>query len=84
MANVNGEQYSSFCEACCSLGLLADDAEWIRCLQEAFASTFEPLTTVFATIIALSEPSSQIVLWERNVKNMVTDLRRCYAAVPEA
>ncbi len=66
------------------MGLVADDAEWMRFLQDAFASTFEPLTTVFAAVIALCNPYSPVVLWERNVENIVADLRRRYAAVPEA
>ncbi len=65
MPNVDGKQYYSFREACCEIGLLADDLEWMRCLYDAFASTFEPSTTVFATIIALCEPSSPVALWEK-------------------
>ena len=64
--------------------LLTDNAEWMRCLQDPFASTFELPTTVFATLNALCEPSSTVVLLERNVANMLTDLRRRYAAVPKA
>ena len=84
MANVDGIQFSSYCETCCAMGLLADDMQWIRCLQDAFASTFEPLTTEFATIIALCEPSSPVVLWEKNLPNFLKDFRRRYAAITEA
>ena len=84
MLKVDGTQYSSYREVCCAMGLLADDAEWMRCLQDAFASTFEPLTTVFATIIALCEPSNPVSLWENNTPNILTDLRRRYAKFPEA
>ncbi len=51
--------------------LLADDDEWMGCLRDAFASKFEPLTTVLATFFALCEPSSP-------------DWRNRYEAVPEA
>ncbi len=56
----------------------------MRCLQDALAWSIERLTNVFATIIALCEPSSTVVLWERNVAHMLTNLRRRYNAVPEA
>ncbi len=82
MTNIGGRQYVSFREACCMMGLPVDDAEWMRCLQNAFASTFEPLTNVFATIIALCNPSSLVILWERNVANILADLRKRHAAVP--
>ena len=66
------------------MGLLADDAEWMRCLEDAFSSTFEPLTTVFATTMAHCEPSNPVALWEKNISNVLTDLRRRYAAILEA
>ena len=83
-STVGGIQYSSFREACCAMGLLADDAEWMRCLKDTFESTFEPLTTSFATIIALCEPSSPIGLWEKNLTNILIDMRRRYISTPEA
>ncbi len=33
-----GVQYSTFREACCAMGLLSDDAEWIRCIYDSFSS----------------------------------------------
>ena len=65
------------------MGLLADDSEWMRCLQDVFSATFEPLTTVFATIISHCEPPNPL-LWERNSSSILTDLRKRYAAIPEA
>ncbi len=56
----------------------------MRCLHDAFANSFEPLKTVFAKIIALCEPLSPVSLWENNIANIVTDLRRRYASVSEA
>ncbi len=83
MAKFEGKQYSSYREACCALKLLGDDAECMRYLHDAFANTFRPLTTVFATIIALREPSNPVSLCENNIANILTDLKRRYASVPE-
>ena len=65
------------------MGPLADDAEWMRCLKDAFESTFEPLTTLFATTIAFCEPSNPIGLWEKNLTNILIDIRRRYISTPE-
>ncbi len=83
MIHVEGRKFSSYCEACCALGLLSDDAEWMRCLQNAFSSIFEPLTTVSATIIAHCEPSYPVVLREKDILDVLTYLRRRYAAIWE-
>ncbi len=56
----------------------------MRCLEDVFSSTFEPLTTGFATITAHCEPSNPVVLWEKNISNVLTDLRRRYTTIPEA
>ena len=47
-----GVQHSTFREACYALGLLSDDAEWIRCMKDTFSSNFDSLTDVFAIIMA--------------------------------
>ena len=49
--NVNAVVHESYRDVCCALGLLTDDAEWQRCLEDAFASIFEPLTAVFSAIL---------------------------------
>ncbi len=66
------------------MGLLADDAEWMRCLQDAFPSTFEQSTTAFATIIAYCKPSNPVDIREKNTSNDLTDLGRRYATIPVA
>ncbi len=84
MRSVNGKQYSSYRERCCAMGLLADYAEWMRCSRNEFASTFDPLPAVFATIIALCEASSPFVLFELNIANIPEDLVSRYIAFPDA
>ena len=66
------------------MGLLADDAEWLRCLQDAFPSTSEQSTTAFATIIAHCEPSNPVDLREKNTSNELTDSERRFATIPVA
>ena len=56
----------------------------MRCLQDAFSSNFEPLTSIFATIIGLCEPSDPRGLWHKNLMNIIEDLRRRHIGVPEA
>ncbi len=84
MSKIDGKQFSSYRKACCALGLLSDDAEWMRCLLDAFASTFEPLNSFFATITGLCEPSDPGAPWDKNLMNIIEDLRRRHIGVPEA
>ena len=35
LKNLNGIQYMTFSEACLALGLIDDDEEWSRAMQEA-------------------------------------------------
>ncbi len=84
MSNVDGVQHPSFRETCCAMGLLADDAEWMRCLKDAFAKRFESLTIRFATIVVLSEPFSPVSLWNKNIASILADLRKRYTKFPEA
>ncbi len=42
--------YATFQEECSALGLLSDQKEKVKCLQELFAPSFEPLSIVFVTI----------------------------------
>ncbi len=81
---VDGVQYSTSREACYALGLLANDAEWMRCLEESYSSCFEPLTTVFAIILAFSDPSNPRQLWSANRSKFIDDIRKRHKHVPEA
>jgi len=73
---VDGEECESFRQACNRLGLLAQDTEWKRALQDSFRSRFVPLSQVFATILAYCDPSSPIDLWEEHKEIFITDIRQ--------
>eukprot|EP00171_Calliarthron_tuberculosum_P000216 IDg216t1 len=47
LRTVNEAILLTFREACCEMGLLADDAEWSKCLKECFGSHFTPLSHLF-------------------------------------
>ncbi len=81
---VDGVLYSTHREACCALGLLADDAEWMWCLQESYASSSEALTTVFATILSFFDPSNPVQLWNKNKSNFIENIRKQYKNVAQA
>ena len=78
LRTVDNVTHNSFREACVAKGLLADDTEWKRCLQDAFRSRFEPLTKLFATILAHCELSDPKSLFEDFEDQFVTDIRRRY------
>ncbi len=43
----DGVQHSTFRDICCASGLLSDDTEWLKCMQDAFASTCDHFTEIF-------------------------------------
>ena len=52
----NGNIHSTFKEVCFEIGLLRDDLEWRRCLEEAYLeSTAIRMRALFATIIFLTD-----------------------------
>ncbi len=59
---VNRVHHASFQDACPPLRLVADDAEWRNALWESYASSFHPITELFALILAQCEPSNPLQL----------------------
>ena len=55
------------------MGLLANDDEWIRCLDDNFLSNFDPLTEVFAVILAFCEPSNPFRIWNESKEKVLAD-----------
>ncbi len=64
----------SYQEACVRLGLLADDREWQKCLQEA-SLTHMPfqMRFLFAHIYAFCNPSNPVQLWQTFSTDMCED-----------
>ncbi|CAH1431856.1 unnamed protein product [Lactuca virosa] len=62
---VNGEEYSSFRDACYALGLLDDDKEYIDAIKEAshYGSGFY-IQFLFATLLMCNSMSKPEVVWE--------------------
>ncbi|KAJ8933521.1 hypothetical protein NQ314_013961 [Rhamnusium bicolor] len=63
---VDGRVYDTFLEACQIRNLLADDAEWIRALQEANARHMpHHMRQMFAYMLLYCEITDKTALWER-------------------
>ncbi|CDF33589.1 Putativ ATP dependant DNA helicase [Chondrus crispus] len=75
LPNIDGEQCTSFRQACLRLGLLADDAEWKHAIRDSFRSSFVPLSHLFATILAHCQPSDPLSLWNDHLDMFLTDIR---------
>lgn len=62
---VGNEAFESFDEACLARGLVLDDSEWQRCLEEAaITRTGKQLRRLFATILVHCDPLDAGALWE--------------------
>ncbi|CDF77379.1 unnamed protein product [Chondrus crispus] len=75
LRNIDGEQCTSFRQACLRLGLLADDAEWKHAIRDSFRSSFVPLSHLFATILAHCQASDPLSLWNDHLDMFLTDIR---------
>ena len=70
-----GVRYDTYEQACRQRGLLLDDTEWQRTLEEAcvFASPRQ-IRELFVTILGNCEPSNPVDLWEEFKSNMSEDI----------
>jgi hypothetical protein len=71
----NGVVHPTFKAACQARGLLADDAEWRTCMQEA--TVFTParqLRALFDTVLAYNEVTDPLQLWNDFKNDMCDDL----------
>ena len=71
-----GVQHHTFPDTCCALGLLSDDVEWVRCMEDAFSSHFDRITDIFSIIMAFFEPSNPLRIWERTKNLIIPDFRK--------
>ena len=73
---VDGEECPSYREACRLRGLLIDDQEWKKALDEGFRSSFVPLTELFATILIHCSPSDPANIFEEKTPILIEDFRK--------
>lgn len=77
LRTVQGVLYDTYREACLARGLLADDSEWKRTLEDgAFMQTGSQLRQLFITIVAENHPSRPAQLWHLFKVSLCDDLRR--------
>ena len=63
MRTYRGNVFETYKDVCCELGLLSDDREWRKCLEEAdMESTPRRLREVFATIVVFNRPADVYIL----------------------
>jgi len=71
------EVYPTFKEACRARGLLRDDAEWERCLEEACQFKMPgQLRRLFAQILVNCQPSDPAALFAKFKIHLTEDIRR--------
>lgn len=71
----DGIVYDTFKATCIAYGLLADDGEWVACLQEAAQMhSGKQLRNLFAVILTMSHPSNPRDLWIRFRASICDDL----------
>ena len=76
LRTVNGQVYTSFKEACQALGLLEDDSEWQKCLEEARAgATPHQFRSLFAAMLIYNGVNDPPGLWELFKEDMAEDFK---------
>ncbi|KAL0453879.1 UNVERIFIED_CONTAM: hypothetical protein Slati_1366000 [Sesamum latifolium] len=72
---VNGTLFPTYKEACNAFGLLRNDGEWNRAIQEAAQwQTGHKLRELFVTIILFCEVAEPLKLWEQNWEFLLDDI----------
>ena len=72
----DGRQCESFKEVCCELGLLNDDREWNRALEEAALTNMCPqIRQLYITILIWCMPSEPAKLFEDFWETMIDDFQ---------
>ena len=72
LRTVNKLVLPTFKDACMERGLLRNDAEWDRCLQEAaYFQSGKQIRDLFALILSHCHQTNALLLWN-NYKNVMT------------
>ena len=74
LLDVDGVHYPTYQEACIGRGLLEDDKEWDRCLDEVKLTVTSPqLRSLFAIILEYNSPEKPAELWAKYLPWMMDD-----------
>ena len=74
LRTVRGELHPTFKAACAALGLLEDDGEWTRCMEEAVLVTMpKQIRLIFANLLAFNGLLDPVAMWEKFKEAMAED-----------
>ncbi|XP_044588730.1 uncharacterized protein LOC123267907 [Cotesia glomerata] len=72
---VNGQQYTTYKDACLALGLLEDDNQWECMLAEAALNcTAIQIRLLFAIVLTTCFPARAEILWDNHKDSMTDDI----------
>jgi len=75
LRTVNGNPHDTFKAAAVAMGLLSDDTEWDRCMDDAsLVSMPAQLRSLFASLLLFAEMSNPLALWNKYKDAMCEDL----------
>lgn len=81
---VNGEKCKSYAESCLKRGLIKDDDEWKRCMEEGVLFKFpRNLRDLFVTILIHCKPCRPEELWEMFKSDMSEDIKHTFKCSDE-
>lgn len=85
LKTVNGHTYQTFSEACLALGIIEDDDEWKRAMQEGTLWMMpHRLWCLFVRILIHYQPLHPDKLWDEFKSAMSKDFSRREATIPGA
>ena len=74
LKTVNGVESETFQAACIELGLLDDEKELDKAMNEAFLIQFgEQLRCLFLSILVFVKPANPLKFWETHKENLAED-----------
>ena len=75
LRTIKGHQEATYRAACLRLGLLDDDAEIDKVMEEVSSIRFGPhLREVFATVLMWIQPNDPLSFWHRHINLLCEDL----------
>ena len=77
LRTINGNVFPTFQAACIKLGLLEDEAELDKIIEEAFLHQFgNQLRSLFCSILLYSTPSNTFQFWQNHKEKLAEDFAK--------